>query len=1041
MFREGKLAQFSKVAHLLDVLAQRIFTTTEHSVAFQFAEAVPEQRDHMLAGPHADWTAVTRDTVWGEPQRYFWFAGRVSVPAALAGKRLYLGIEAAFGRVMGRSDPQCLVRINGRIAQGADYNHREILLTETAQAGDCFDIMIEAGTIEDRRQLGFGARLLVHDLAAEALYYDLRTPLDVAKHLDQNDHRRDFLLKSIYEALNAVDLRPGDPARFAASLERASVIAARIYAARDSDIAPRITVTGHTHIDVAWLWRVRETRQKMARSMATALALMAQYPEYRFMYNQGLLLDYLEQDYPALFDEISARQKDGQFEIEGALWLEPDANMTGGESLVRHILRGVRYHGEKFGVRPHVLWLPDTFGYSAAFPQLMKLSGLDVFVTHKMSWNDTNRMPNETFFWQGIDGSQAPTYFLTTQPMESTSIGTTYCPDLKASHVMGTWKRYAQKETNDELFLVYGFGDGGGGPTREMLEHIRRMERGIPGCPKVEQGFMGPVLNRIVERIRQSPSDYPVWVGELYLEFHRGTFTSVGEVKRNNRRAEATLRELEVLATLAWRGGVADYPAEALSALWDIALLNQFHDILPGSSIGLVYEDSARDYAAFFADAAVLRQGLAERLAGGDTVLVVNPFAQATGGLVRLPGSGPQMLADKASQTVYCADGTKAEAAPVAPVPGLSASRLPVGPAPAPASGSGGLKVAPDRLENAHLLARFDASGRLCCLIDKASGRDALVAGMTGNRLQAYRDLPAEYDAWDIDRTFEDQLFEIDGLVEAEVVERGPYRAAIRFEWRYESSTLVQIVALEADDDVLQFDSFIDWHEKNTLVKAAFPLEIAAAETEAEIQFGHVSRPSHANTSWDVARFECPMQRWVSMSEPGFGAAFLTDSKYGYDARGTTLRLTLLRSPTWPFDGADQGVHRFRYGIMLHRGIAASQIPARAEAFNQPLTAIGGLGPGTKVDLSAPISVDNPAIAIEAMKRAEDSEAVIIRLWERHGARQQAVLALGADIATVHETDLLEEQARALPLEGGRVQLSFRPFEIKTIALRGRKGD
>ncbi|MBB4120622.1 alpha-mannosidase [Martelella radicis] len=1031
---EDKLADFSKIFHLVEQLSKRIFTPTEITVDFRFMQASPSRRARMLEGPHPDWEPVTADTVWGEPQSYFWFGGSVQIPASLAGKRLYLGIEAMFGRVMGRSDPQCLVRINGEIVQGADYNHREILLTPSARSGERFEIMVEAGTIEDRRQLGFAGRLLVHDRQAETLYYDLRAPLDVARHLDVNDHRRDFIVKTVYQAINAVDFRAGDARRYADSLEAAGAVAARIYAAADTEIAPHITVTGHTHIDVAWLWRIRETRQKMARSMATVLSLMDEYPEYRFMYNQGLLLDYLEQDYPTLFAGIRERHSESRFEIEGALWLEPDANITSGESLVRHVLRGVRYHVEKFGVRPRILWLPDTFGYSAAIPQVMKLAGLTVFVTHKLSWNDTNRMPGEVFFWQGIDGTRAPTYFLTTQPADSTSIGTTYCPDLKASHVMGAWRRYAQKETNDELFLVYGFGDGGGGPTREMLEHIRRMERGIPGCPRVSQGFMGPALERIVGRMHENPKDYPVWVGELYLEFHRGTFTSVAKVKRNNRRAEAMLRELEALASLAWFFAGIDYPEAELQALWDIALLNQFHDILPGSSIGLVYDDSDEDYATFFARADALRQSLAANIAGEGEVLVVNPFAGQRDGLARIAGETPLEFGGLRSQTVMAADGTLLQAVPVGPVPGLGAIALACGPARHGAAGDGGLAVAPDRLENAHLRAEFDTSGRLVSLIDKKSGRECLSGA--ANRLQAFRDLPEQFDAWDIDRTFEDQVFEIDRLENAEIVETGPYRAALRFVWRYETSRIVEIVSLGAEERMLEFDCFIDWHEHNTMVKAAFPLGVRTANCDAEIQFGHVTRPTHANTSWDQARFESPMHRWVSLGEDGFGVAFLNDCKYGYDARDTTIRLTLLRSPTYPWPDADQGEHRFRYAIMPHEGLG--QVSVAAEAFNHEFMPAAGCGESSGGSLSSPLSIESEGIAIETIKRAEDGGGLVVRLWERNGARRTARLSFDAAVGKVGEVDLLEEAVVDLHPEAGILELDFAPFEIKTLKLERR---
>ncbi len=1020
------------------MLRRRIFTPVAGDIPLSWTEAPPERRAEMLEGPHVDWQAMTPLTVWGRPQATFWFAGEVVVPAALDGKRVYLGITAQFGRNMGGSDPQCLVRVNGEIVQGADANHDRVLLSDRARAGEHFAIMIEAGTVEARRQLGFSCRLLVHDPLVEALYYDLRVPLDVAGYLDETDHRRDLIVNTVHAAINTVDLRQGDPERFATSVRAARKIADRIYETTDTEAMPHITVTGHTHIDVAWLWRIAETRQKMARSMATALGLMGEYPEYRFMYNQGVLLDYLDKDYPELYARIGDRQRAGQFEIEGALWLEPDANMTGGESLVRQVLKGVSYHRRQFGVRPRILWLPDTFGYSAAFPQIMKLAGLSVFVTHKLSWNDTNRMPYETFFWQGIDGTRAPTYFLTTQPMESTSIATTYNPDLKPSTVMGTWRRYAQKASNDGLWLVYGFGDGGGGPTREMLENIRRMARGIPGCPKIEQGFMGPFFDRLVARMKAQPEAYPVWVGELYLEFHRGTFTSIAKVKRNNRRAEAAMRELEVLASLAaMRAGIA-YPQEELAALWDIVLLNQFHDILPGSSIGPVYDDHDADFARFFAGAEALRTKLAGTLAGADEMLVVNPFGQARGGLVEIASDAPVSIAGKGSQIVVHADGSRAEAVPVAPVPALGAARIEIAPGAA-ANPDDGLSVTPTLLENRLVRAAFDARGRLVSLFDKRAGREALVKGEPGNRLQAFRDLPAEFDAWDIDRTFEDQHWEIDNLEDAEVVEAGPYRAAIRFTWAYESSRIVQVVSLEADAALLTFDSFIDWHEHNTLVKTAFPLALTTAEARAEIQFGHIARPTHANTSWDQARFESPMHRFVEMGEPGFGVGLVNDCKYGYDVRDTTIRLTLLRSPTWPWPDADQGEHRFRYGVLLHQGFAKGEVQSVAEAFNHPLTAVAGAGAGKDSHLSSLVRLDNKAIVAETLKRAEDGDGLILRLWERQGAHQTTTLELAPEIVAAAETDLLEENPRSLGIVEGALALDFAPFEIKTLRLRASR--
>ncbi len=1005
---------------LLATLRERIFIDIDADVPLRFRRARDGERAAALTEPRHGWVPVDRDLVWGEPDGYYWFAGSATIPAGAAGGRVFCRIEAQFGSVMGRSDPQCLVRVNGRIAQGADGNHREFLLTEAAVAGEQFEIVIEAGTIEDRRQLGFACRLQLHDALAEKLYFDLKVPLDVARLLKPDDARRTRILGHIDAALTAVDLRHGDPGRFAASLRAAGAIADRIYAGADAEAMPTIVATGHTHIDVAWLWRVRETRQKVARSFATALSLMDQYPDYRFMYNQGLLLDYLEADYPELFERMRDKIAAGQFEIEGALWLEPDVNITGGEALVRHILHGMRYHQQKFGVTPRIVWLPDTFGYSAALPQLMKLAGLDMFVTHKLSWNDTNRMPYEVFHWQGIDGTRVPAYFLTTQKYEYDGINTTYCPDLVPSHVLGTWKRFSQKGTLDELFLVYGHGDGGGGPTRAMLENVRRMERGIPGCPRLKHEPMGPFFARLSERFATEPERFPTWVGELYLEYHRGTLTSVAKNKRNNRRAEVALRELELLAVLAMQRGVP-YPSAKLWELWQIVLLNQFHDILPGSSIGAVYEDSDRDYARFFAEAERLAAELGGVLAAADEPFVLNVLDRPRSGFVAVS----EMVG---TQRVERADGSAEHWLPVA-VPAMGGCAQLSASAPAPADT---LTVSASHIENDRLRIELDDRGRIVSLRDKRTGREMVAPGTAANALFAHRDIPMDFDAWDIDASFEDHAWPVDQLVSREVVETGPYRAAIRISWRYERSTITQVLALEAGASRLDIDCFVDWHEHQTLLKAAFPLAIRADSTTAEIQFGHVSRPTHRNTSWDQARFETSMQRWVDMSEPGLGVALLNDSKYGYDAKGNVVRLTLIKSPIFPWPEADQGEHRFRYALFLHDGDRYS-VHAEAESFNVPLRLIaGGAGDGHPVSL---VEVLEGGASIEAVKKAEDGDAVVVRLWETEGRRQQSTLRFGRTWRRIRTANLLEQQGTTLATDASELTLPLAPFEIVTLLL------
>lgn len=1018
------MTRIRKLDHLLSRLRERVFLPLEHGVPLYFREASSLERAAVVAERYEGWTPVSRDLVWGEPDGYYWFGGSVSLPPEAEGLRIVCRVEAAFGSVMGRCDPQCLVRVNGQIAQGVDGNHREFLLTNSGKAGEQFDVLIEAGTIEDRRQLGFALQLQAHDLEVENLYYDLRVPLDVARLLKEDDPRRHFILGRLSAAVDVLDLRPGDDVRFRASVAAAREVAEAIYEAQDFEKKPVIVATGHTHIDVAWLWRVRETRQKMARSMATALSLMQDFPDYQFMYNQCVLLDYLREDYPELFSRIEAEVKTGRFEIEGALWLEPDVNITGGEALVRHILYGVRYHQETFNVRPRMIWLPDTFGYSAALPQLMAKSGLDSFVTHKLSWNDTNRMPNETMFWQGIDGSKVVAYFLTTQPYDASGFNTTYCPNLKPTHVMGTWRRHGQQHLNSELFLVYGHGDGGGGPTREMLHNIRRMERGIPGCPTVKHAPMRPFFEGLIERMEANPERYPVWVGELYAEFHRGTLTSVAKNKRHNRKAEIELRELETLAVLAQLHAGTAYPAQEIRALWEIVMLNQFHDILPGSSIGAVYDDSDADYARFFAKAGALKQALVSALALPADFAVLNATARPRAGLI----VDDRSFAPALEQRLLGADGKARFAAfidGVAPV-ALSAPVLATVPAGV------ALEVSSRSLSNGIVSVRFDEVGRITALVDRKTGRDLLPKGAVANRLQAFRDMPAQFDAWDIDDDFEDQVFEIDQLISAEVVETGPLRAAIRFEWAYESSTIVQVVSLTVGARQLEIDTFIDWHEHNTLVKTAFPLAIQAAAVEAEIQFGHVKRATHRNTSWDAARFECSMQRWVDMSEPDFGVALLNDCKYGYDAKGTEIRLTLLRSPTYPWPQADQGEHHFRYALFIHDGDKHA-VHEAAEDFNMPLRLVHGASRGAQAPQTSLVEVKAKGIALEAVKRTEAGDGVIIRLWETTGTRRSATVVLDARFKQAKIVDLLEEGGEAFAIDAEGLELTFMPFEVITL--------
>jgi alpha-mannosidase len=530
-----------------------------------------------------------------------------------------------------------------------------------------------------------------------------------------------------------------------------------------------------------------------------------------------------------------------------------------------------------------------------------------------------------------------------------------------------------------------------------------------------------------VDRMRREPEAFPRWVGELYLEYHRGTLTSVAKNKQNNRRAEQALHVLELLGVLARQQGV-DYPHDELEQLWEVVLLNQFHDILPGTSIGPVYDDSDTEYAGFFAQAEALQRRLAGALAERGSYVVLNAASHARSGLVQLPEgiSGAGIVA----QTVTFADGRRARAVPVTDIAGLSTVELILTQA-APSLPQESLVVSPVLLENAVLRAEFNEKGQLISLFDKRRGREVIMAGKVGNAFVAHQDIPIDFDAWDIDDYFEDRSWPVDALVSAEVVETGPYRAAIRFEWTYENSRVVQVISLEADAGQLEFDTFVDWQERQTLLKVGFPLDIRTDTSRAETQFGHLSRPTHANTSWERARFETSMHRWVDLSEAGFGVAALNDCKYGYDAKGGTLRLTLIKSPVFPWPEADRGEHRFRYALLVHGGDLQT-VHNAASAFNLPLQLLAGTATG-RPEAVPVATLDSDQVAIETVKLAQAGGGTVLRLWETQGKAGTVTLTLPR-AARISETDLHEVETSVLA-EAGSVTLHFRPFQIRTLMI------
>ncbi|WEK03848.1 MAG: glycoside hydrolase family 38 C-terminal domain-containing protein [Candidatus Devosia phytovorans] len=1043
---EGKLIRLCKD------LETKILTPVPYSDWQWHVQRADVTADQALKADWSKWEKFGPHSVWAKKQGHTWFAAEVIVPEEARGKTFVLKFTSQWQDRPGSTDPQCLAYLDGKIAQALDGNHTELVIERKAKPGNKHVLLVNAFTFFDRPLVGFTVDFYTRSERAEKLYWDLQTPLDVAVRLYQNDPRRQAILNIVDRALRALDRRDGFTPEFEASLGAAEKIAGEIYKLVDTEVQPQITAVGSTHLDVGWLWRVMHTRDKTGRSFATVLNLMEEYPEFIFMYNQSVLFDFLKKDYPELWDRMIKKIKAGQFEIEGAMWVEPDVNIVSGESLVRQIMRGRRFHLEHFGVDPKTVWLPDTFGYSANLPQVMDKSGLKYFVTSKLSWNDTDRHPYDSFHWKGIDGTVTKAQLITAQKYDSEEIFTTYNGDLSVSETMGAWKRYEPKAVHSEVVMSYGYGDGGGGPTRGMIERGIRMERGIPGAPKVKLEGIVPFLDRLGKAMDAPGNRFPTWNGELYLQYHRGTLTSVAKNKANNRRAERMLRELEFLGAMALTQTGAAYPSETLAEFWELVLINQFHDILPGTSIPEVYVDSDNEYGQIFSTLGSQNgpwHSAAQAFAkpGADQLRLFNFTGQTRSGLVSVTSDGVQEGTSLATngavqplQKLISADGTTSFGAPAADIAPLGWTGGQIVSGAAKVSSS--LSVSEKHLENDKLRITFDKSGEITSILDKTRNRETLAQGEKANRLIAYEDKPMEWDAWDIDRYFEEQFWPLaDGKTSISVVETGPHRAAIRVERKYQASTVVQVISLEVGARQVEFDTFIDWQERRTVLKAQFPFDLNTSEIRSEIQFGHVKRPTHRNTSWDKARFEASMHRWVDLSEADFGVALLNDCKYAYDCLEQSVRLTLVRGSTHPDPLADLGEHRLRYALFVHDGVAdLAEVHRAAERFNNPVALVGSTrpsgSPASEFRSFSFASADQSNVTLETVKKAEKSDAVVLRIFEHANIRADATISFGVPVKSVRVVNLMEEgDSKPLELKDNTVSLALRPFEIATLLI------
>ncbi|CAM3765678.1 alpha-mannosidase [Tsukamurella ocularis] len=953
-----------------------------------FAEAVAQE-----------FTPITPGTPWGAPWSTLWLHVTGAPPAdwTEVDGALELRVELGFTGGPGFNAEGLVYRADGTVVKGISPFNAYVPLAP----GETVDLYIEAAAnpdlggdfvsptyLGDRETAGDGPLyrlgtidLAVRDVTVWELQQDIWTLNGLMHELPFDLPRRHEVLRALERMLDAMD--PHDVAGTAAAGREAlaPALASPAYGS-----AHRITAVGHAHIDSAWLWPVRETARKCARTFANVVDLMDRDPSFRFACSSAQQFAWVRDRYPDLFGRIKDKVATGQFVPVGGMWVEADTNMPGGEAMARQFVAGKRFFLHEFGIDPPEAWLPDSFGYSAAMPQIVAAAGSQYFLTQKLSWNQTNRMPHSTFLWEGIDGTALFTHF---PPVD------TYNSDLSGADLARAQKNYREQGAGTRSLVPFGWGDGGGGPTREMLAAAARTAS-LEGSPTVEIASPAEFFDAAAAELPHPAR----WVGEMYLEFHRGTYTSQANTKQGNRRSEHLLREAELwAATAAVRTGFA-YPAEELEEIWHLVLLQQFHDILPGSSIAWVHRDAERNYAAVAKRLERIIAAALEALPGNDS------------GTPQAADAGERRLVFNAAP--HARDG----------VPALGAAVVDAAVPVAPTAEGPGF-----RLDNGVISALIDGRGLLVSLVDAATGREAMAA--PGNLLQLHRDIPNHWEAWDIDSFYRRDVTD---LVDVESVAVDGDAVVVRR--AFGDSTITQRISLRADSPALDIESDIDWHERQKLLKLAFPFDVHADRSAAETQFGHVFRPTHANTSWDAAKFEICAHRWVHVGEPDYGVAVANDSTYGHDITrrtgdsGTVVRLSLLRAPRYPDPDTDQGRHRLAVAVRPNATIG----DAVEEGYRRNLAPRSVAGAAAAV---APlVSVDHPGVVVEAVKLAEDGSGdVVVRLYESRGTRVHTTVRADFEHESVVRTDLLE-RPQADPEPAGEMRITLRPFQLVTLRFR-----
>ncbi|HSI84695.1 MAG: alpha-mannosidase [Candidatus Methylacidiphilales bacterium] len=1008
-----------RIRQLVSRIAKKIYEDHVPVTSLSVAGPGMDRISHAeaLKIPDADFEPARIGDQYRPAWATYWFRVAVEVPQAWAGHRVDF---------LWDSQSEATLWVDGISVQGLNMtqgDRPDAILFRKASGGEKKQFLVEMACNNKFGLVGpqdaaistwhlRECKIARFNPEAWDLYWDAYVLSKLLEELMRVGEATDLswsglLLSELNRFCNILDLK--DTATWAPARE----ILKGLYEYKNPSRAFELSVIGHAHIDTAWLWPLAETHRKCERSFSTAVAYMQDYPEYKFSCSQAYQYEIIAKRNPVLYAKIKERIQTGQWVPVGGTWIEPDCNIPSGEALVRQFVYGQAYFKKEFGKRCNEFWNPDVFGYNGQLPQIMRLSGINRFLTQKLSWNRFNKPHNHTFLWRGIDGSEVLTHF---PPSDTYNAFGTGESKSEIQWLRQNLKDFRDHDRGHEGIMLYGWGDGGGGPTKGMLEVIRR-SADIQGLPRTVQR----TSDEFFERLEKDVTDPAVIFGELYFEYHRGTYTSQAAVKRNNRMGEQLLHELEFLATAAAVQNAAPYPAQELSDMWKVLLLNQFHDILPGSSITEVYEDSAKQFETILAQAQRL---IADTIGKGS--LPYNTIGVTRAEVVELDGK----LAF----------------------------------AEAPAYGLGEIGNSSDNvmftregdlltLENSLIRAVLTTGGRLVSLVLKsnistnATGRETMAA--EGNVFEIYDDVPTAYDAWDVDPYHLETKKVLPAAHSWEIAATSPLRADLRFTYKLSNqSTLVQTVRLNAEAPRLEFHCNVEWRESQKMLKVAFPVRVLARDATYEMQFGHVDRPTHYSTMYDLAKYEVPMHRWFNLQEHGFGIAILNNNKYGGSTFDNVMRLSLLRSPKHPDPQCDMGAHSFSYALMPHAGDwRDAGVVEEALRFNYPIRFGGALKDAEGAEINFPrsfVSVENDTAAanvvLDTVKRAESSDAIILRLYESHGGRGVARVRLSPllvrRVNKAEFTNVLEDAGNVVEIDDeGSIEVPYNPHQIITIKL------